>query len=309
MSVSARWLRSSVFGFATTIAPNGRLADVHRLRRRRGSVRCCSGRRELERQRLARGVPVDRARSAAAAGPASRPGTGRRADVEDAVAGRALERSARRRSAASAPRSSLDVCATASTYSSAIAVAPRGAARVTRLVVREVPEEPERDRASRRGPRATMPARKSAGSRKRSDREHAPGVPRRAPVLCASSRGRDLVADAPDGDDRRGVAELAAQLAHVHVDRARVAGEGVAPDALEQLVARQHEAAVVEQLPEQVELLRRELDLLARRRATSRRPASIAQVAVLDRLALAARAARASRGAGSTSRARRARAG
>jgi hypothetical protein len=48
----------------------------------------------------------------------------------------------------------------------------------------------------------------------------------------------------------------------VHVDRARVAGEGVAPHALEKLVARQHEAAVVQQLPEQVELLRRELDLL-----------------------------------------------
>ena len=45
------------------------------------------------------------------------------------------------------------------------------------------------------------------------------------------------------------------------VDRARVAGERVAPDALEQLVAGEHEPAVVEQLPEQLELLRRELDL------------------------------------------------
>ena len=42
----------------------------------------------------------------------------------------------------------------------------------------------------------------------------------------------------------------------------RVAGERVAPDALEQLVAGQHEPAMVEQLPEEVELLRRELDLL-----------------------------------------------
>ena len=48
----------------------------------------------------------------------------------------------------------------------------------------------------------------------------------------------------------------------MHVDRARVAGEGVAPDALEQLVAREDEAPVVEQLPEEVELLRRQLDLL-----------------------------------------------
>ena len=92
---------------------------------------------------------------------------------------------------------------------------------------------------------------------------------------AGASRARaDLVADAPDRDDRRRVAELAPQLAHVDVDRARVARERVAPDPLEQLVARQHEAAVVEQLPEQVELLRRELDLLARRRGTSRRPAS-----------------------------------
>src|SRR6185295_18371177 len=68
--------------------------------------------------------------------------------------------------------------------------------------------------------------------------------------------------DTPDRDDRRGVAELPAQLADVHVHRSRVAGEGVAPHALEQLVARQHEALVVEQLPEEVELLRGELDLV-----------------------------------------------
>src|SRR5688572_396821 len=48
----------------------------------------------------------------------------------------------------------------------------------------------------------------------------------------------------------------------MHVDGARVAGKRVAPDALEQLVAREYEAFVVEQLPEQVELLGRELDLL-----------------------------------------------
>ncbi len=46
------------------------------------------------------------------------------------------------------------------------------------------------------------------------------------------------------------------------VHGARVAGKGVAPDALEQLVAGQHEAAVVEQLPEEVEFLGRELNLL-----------------------------------------------
>src|SRR5262249_25290734 len=74
--------------------------------------------------------------------------------------------------------------------------------------------------------------------------------------------GRDLVADAPHGDDRRRVAELAADLAHVHVDGARGAREGVPPHALQQLVAGEHETAVVEQLPEQVELLRRQLDLV-----------------------------------------------
>ena len=46
------------------------------------------------------------------------------------------------------------------------------------------------------------------------------------------------------------------------VDGTRVAGERVAPDALEELVAGEHEPAVVEELPEQVELLRRELDLV-----------------------------------------------
>ena len=46
------------------------------------------------------------------------------------------------------------------------------------------------------------------------------------------------------------------------VDRARIAGERVAPHALEQLVAGQHEPAMVEQLPEKIELLRRQLDLL-----------------------------------------------
>src|SRR5437868_8038467 len=79
--------------------------------------------------------------------------------------------------------------------------------------------------------------------------------------LGGFARRAHLVAHAPHGDDRRRVAELAAELAHVYVDRARVAGERVSPDALEQLVAGEHEPAVVEQLPEQIELLRCELDL------------------------------------------------
>src|SRR2546423_9939511 len=105
-----------------------------------------------------------------------------------------------------------------------------------------------------------MPSRKSAGSRKRSDLS----IGAYTVALSADRvpRGADLVANAPHGHDRRGLAELAAQLPHVDVHRARVTGERIAPDALEQLVAGEDEAAVVEQLPEEVELLRRELDLL-----------------------------------------------
>src|SRR6185436_18124882 len=69
-----------------------------------------------------------------------------------------------------------------------------------------------------------------------------------------------LVADPPHGHDRRRITELLPQLPNVDVDRARVAGERVAPHALEELVAREDEAAMVEQLPEKVELLRGETD-------------------------------------------------
>src|SRR5215218_3866394 len=116
----------------------------------------------------------------------------------------------------------------------------------------------------------TMPARKIAGRRNRRELNERSTVPRVRRSETGTSlrggrrvaRGADLVADAPDRDDRRRVSQLAAELPHVDVHRAGIAGERVPPDALEQLVARQHEAAVVEQLPEQVELLRRELDLL-----------------------------------------------
>src|SRR5262245_10440191 len=78
-----------------------------------------------------------------------------------------------------------------------------------------------------------IPARKTSGRRTRSDPTIALSLRRLlAGVLCR----RHLVADAPHRDDRRSVAELAAQLPHMDVDRARVAGERVAPDALEQLI-------------------------------------------------------------------------
>src|SRR5207247_11446425 len=65
-----------------------------------------------------------------------------------------------------------------------------------------------------------------------------------------------------------------------------VPGESVAPNALEQLVAREHEPAVIEQLPEEVELLRRELDLLLADLDLTAAGVDD-EVAVLDRLALA----------------------
>ena len=48
----------------------------------------------------------------------------------------------------------------------------------------------------------------------------------------------------------------------MHIDGACVARERIAPDALEQLVARENEATVVEQLPQEVELLGRELNFV-----------------------------------------------
>src|SRR5262245_3910032 len=78
-----------------------------------------------------------------------------------------------------------------------------------------------------------------------------------------SPLGGDLVAGAPHGLDGAGVPELAAQLAHVDVDGAAVAEEGEAPDTLEQLLAGEHEAAVLDQRHQEVELLGRERDRLA----------------------------------------------
>src|SRR5262249_6770862 len=74
--------------------------------------------------------------------------------------------------------------------------------------------------------------------------------------------GRDLVAHAPHGDDRRRVSELPPDLADVHVDGACVTRERVAPYALQELVAGEHDPAMIEQLPEEVELLGGEPDLL-----------------------------------------------
>src|SRR5437870_3554246 len=103
-----------------------------------------------------------------------------------------------------------------------------------------------------------MPRRKSAGRRKRSELSMVPYT-LALDVDCITRRAH-LVAHAPDSHDRRGLSQLPLQLPHVHVDGARVAGERVAPDPFQELVAGKHEAAMVEELPEQIELLRRELD-------------------------------------------------
>src|SRR3954451_21150561 len=83
------------------------------------------------------------------------------------------------------------------------------------------------------------------------------GTSRRTTSRSLSDRNivGHLVSDAPHGHHRAGVADLAAQLPNVHVDGARVARERVAPHPLEELVARQHDAVVLHQGVEQVELL------------------------------------------------------
>src|SRR3712207_4225020 len=72
----------------------------------------------------------------------------------------------------------------------------------------------------------------------------------------------DAVADVADRLDE-GVAtvlELAAQAADVHVDGAGAAEVVVAPDALEQRLAREHLVRVLDEEAEQLVLLERQLD-------------------------------------------------
>ena len=72
------------------------------------------------------------------------------------------------------------------------------------------------------------------------------------------------VAELLDRDDGVGEeGQLLAQPADVHVDRARAAGVLVAPHVGQQQVARQHAAAVLDQILEQQEFLRGQPHLLA----------------------------------------------
>src|SRR5215207_1647351 len=82
---------------------------------------------------------------------------------------------------------------------------------------------------------------------------------------CPGSVSRlQPVPDPAHGLDIDGVAELLAHLCDVHVDRAGVAVPVVTPHAVEDLLAGQREAGALGEVAQQVELLRRELDGLAR---------------------------------------------
>src|SRR5689334_12043393 len=81
-------------------------------------------------------------------------------------------------------------------------------------------------------------------------------------TAVTSSLRRHLVPGAPHGLDGTGVAELAPELPDVHVDRAAVAEEREAPDPLQELLARQDQATVLDERGQEVELLGRERDEL-----------------------------------------------
>ena len=74
----------------------------------------------------------------------------------------------------------------------------------------------------------------------------------------------ELVSELFDRDERFGQQrQLFAQAAHVDVDGARAAGVAIAPDLFEQDVPRQHAAAMLQQILEQQEFLRRQRDFPA----------------------------------------------
>src|SRR5215211_8814047 len=112
-------------------------------------------------------------------------------------------------------------------------------------------------------PASAAPARKRAGRRKRSDLNMSRPSLGADRVLRGVLGRRGLVTDTPHRDDRRSVAELPTKLADMDVDGPRISRERIAPDPLEQLVAGKDESVVVEQLPEQVEFLRCELNVVA----------------------------------------------
>src|SRR5262252_3457538 len=81
-----------------------------------------------------------------------------------------------------------------------------------------------------------------------------------APAAPGSASRLQPVPDPAHGLDLDSVAELLAHLRDVHVHGAGVAVPVVAPHAVEDLLAREREARPFGEVPQQVELLRRELD-------------------------------------------------
>ena len=80
----------------------------------------------------------------------------------------------------------------------------------------------------------------------------------------AGARVEQLIPELFDGHNRVGQhRHFFAQPAHVHVDRARAAGVGIAPHVRQQQIARQHAAAMLHQVLQQQEFLGGELDLVA----------------------------------------------
>src|SRR5713226_3134959 len=93
------------------------------------------------------------------------------------------------------------------------------------------------------------------------------------------------VTDAADGHDlkRRDARELLSQPPDVHVDRLAIPGELMAPDVLEEHVPRVHAAGKCEEIRHEVELARREPDVVPAHHDTASRAVD-AEVA--DRVAL-----------------------
>src|SRR5207244_11883947 len=79
----------------------------------------------------------------------------------------------------------------------------------------------------------------------------------------AGSLSCGLVPRAADGSDQLGPAELAPELRDVDVDRPRPAVVRHPPNAVEQLLAREHDPVVLDEPREEVELLRGQVDGLA----------------------------------------------
>ena len=141
---------------------------------------------------------------------------------------------------------------------------------------RAAPRAPGPARASRARPaaRASAPVTEPID---RSDHTRGRGARPRGPAAPSAERSRlEPVADAPDRLDvtrpRRVGLDLRAQPAHVHRHSRRVAVEGVLPDRVHQLRARERLARMAREEQQQVELALRQRDLVPARRTRAAPP-------------------------------------